>query len=108
MSEEKKRYATYHASGLPTSFPTEVEVTTLRDEPNGGPRTILVHIPPGGSLEPHAHTATVQHFVLGGAYEQDGEIYEAGMYRIVPDHSNQAALSSENGALVLMVFDPVG
>ena len=107
MSDVVTRYMTYPDVELPSDFPGEVQVTSLRDEPEGGPRTILVHVPAGGSIEPLSHIAPVQHIVLAGSYQIDGDIVEAGVYRLYPDHSNLPRIESKDGALILMVFDPI-
>ena len=103
MSQPTTRYMIFSHAELPT----ELEVTTLRDEPSGGPRTLLVHIPPGGRIEPHAHVAPVQHLVLAGSYEIDGDILDAGTYRLYPDHTSLPEITSKDGASILMIFDPV-
>jgi len=103
MSEPTTRYMIFSH----TEMPKALEVTTLRDEPSRGPRTLLVHIPPGGRIEPHAHVAPVQHLVLAGSYQIDGDILDAGTYRLYPDHSNLPEITSKDGASVLMIFDPV-
>ncbi len=90
-----------------TDFPGKGEMKVLRDEGGSNARTILVRIHPGGEITPHAHQAAVQHYVLDGEYESEGRIYSAGTYRLLPGHGNVAPISTQTGATVLMVYDPV-
>lgn len=91
-----------------TGFPGEGQVKLLRDEDGGNARTLLIRIHPGGEITPHAHQAPVQHYVLDGEYESAGNIYSAGTYRLFPGHANVAAISTQNGATILFIYDPVG
>ena len=91
-----------------TGFPGKGEVKVLRDEGGSNARTMLIRIHPGGEITPHAHQAPVQHYVLDGEYEAEGSIYAAGTYRLLPGHANVAQISTQNGATILLIYDPVG
>jgi hypothetical protein len=49
----------------------------------------------------------VQHYVLDGEYETEGEMFGAGTYRLFPRHAQMATISTETGAVILMIYDPV-
>ena len=90
-----------------TGFPGKGEVKTLRDEGGSSARTLLGRIHPGQEISFHAHQAPVQHYVLDGEYESEGCIYAAGTYRSFPGHANVAPISTQNGATILLIYDPV-
>lgn len=87
-------------------FPGSAEVKILRTE-QGGARTLLLRLPPGGEISPHSHLGVVQHYVLEGEYETEGETFGAGTYRLLPKHADVATISTETGAVILMIYDPV-
>ncbi len=88
-------------------FPGSAEVKILRTE-QGGARTLLVRLPPGGEIyPPHSHLGIVQHYVLEGEYETEGEMFSAGTYRLLPEHADVRTMSTEKGAVILMIYDPV-
>jgi len=89
-------------------FPGTAEVKVLRDEAPGGARTVLVRVPPGGQIRPHSHLAGVQHFVLDGNYETQGEVFGAGTYRFLPKDANVAPITTKGGVTILMIYDPIG
>ncbi len=102
---------TIHTGGLAweelTGFPGEGQVKLLRDEGGSNARTMLIRIHAGGEITPHAHVAPVQHYVLDGEYESKGNSYSAGTYRLLPGHANVAPISTQNGATILFIYDPV-
>jgi len=59
-------------------FPGTAEVKMLHDSAEGGARTMLVRLPPGGQIVPHAHLGVVQHYVLEGTYQTRGQTCPAG------------------------------
>jgi hypothetical protein len=90
-----------------TDFPGEAEVIALRDEPSRKARTLLVRIQPGGHAASHCHVGTVQHFVVDGEYESGGQTFAAGTFRQFPEHAEIGEITSERGATILMIYDPV-
>ena len=90
-----------------TEFPGKAKVKVLRGEQPGQARTVLIRLHAGGQITPHAHAAVVQHYVLEGEYESEGKIYGAGTYRLLPRHTNVAAIATQNGVTILMIYDPV-
>jgi hypothetical protein len=49
----------------------------------------------------------VQHYALKGEYEIEGELFGIGTYRLLPKHANIGTISTEKGAVLLMIYDPV-
>jgi quercetin dioxygenase-like cupin family protein len=88
-------------------FPGNAEVKILRTEAEGGGRTLLVRLPPNGEISPHSHLGVVQHYVLEGEYETEGETFGAGTYRLLPKHAKVGTISTAEGAVILMIYDPV-
>jgi len=88
-------------------FPGNAEVKILRSDPEGGGRTLLVRLPPGGEISPHNHIGVVQHYVIEGEYETEGEMFGAGTYRMLPKHAQVQTLCTTKGAVILMIYDPV-
>jgi len=90
------------------AFPGTAEVKMLRDDRDGGARTMLVRVAPGGEIRPHSHLAAVQHYILEGSYETEGKVLRAGSYRLLPNDANLAPMTSKDGVTILMIYDPVG
>lgn len=87
--------------------PGDVDAMILRINPRTGARTLLVRIPPGGTIVAHTHRAAVQHFVIEGEYQTEGITLKAGTFRLLPENADVSAITSEGGATVLMVFEPI-
>ncbi len=68
------------------------------------PRTILLKIPPGWSMENHSHIYTELHYVLEGEYESKGEIYPAGTFRVIPKEMEHGPFTTRTGAIVLITW----
>jgi len=90
-----------------TGFPGKGEMKVLRDEGGSNARTLLIRVHPGGEITPHAHQAPVQHYLLDGEYECEGKIFGAGTYRLLPGHADVAPISTQSGATILLIYDPV-
>lgn len=58
-------------------------------------------------MTPHSHIGTVQHYVLQGEYEAEGEIYGVGTYRLFHPRTDVPEISTRRGATILMIYDPV-
>ena len=76
----------------------------LRDE--NGAITMLIKFPKDFSMNPHSHITTEQHFVLEGSYTSKGEKYSAGSYQMISAHEEHGPFQSEEGALILVIWDP--
>jgi len=107
MDEEIVRFTPDLAADESTAFGEKVEQTTLREDPQAGAETMLVRLPPGGKIAAHSHRGPVQHFVLRGTYESAGKTFPAGTYRLLPGRADVPEIASHDGALILMVLDPV-
>jgi anti-sigma factor ChrR (cupin superfamily) len=57
-------------------------------------------------MESHSHLTTEQHFVLRGSYTSEGKTYPEGSYQIFYAHEEHGPFHSENGAMVLVIWDP--
>jgi len=77
----------------------------LRDDDEG--RTVLLKLPKGFHMNLHSHLTTEQHFVLDGEYTSLGKNYGKGSYQIFASGDEHGPFESENGALVLVIWDPL-
>ncbi|MEN8122435.1 MAG: cupin domain-containing protein [Bacteroidota bacterium] len=75
----------------------------LRDE--DGAKTVLLKFPAGFYMAPHSHITTEQHFVLEGEYTSNEKVFSAGSYQIFSEGDEHGPFKSENGALVLVIWD---
>ncbi len=87
-----------------TGYPEGTKRKVLRDENNR--KTVLLKLPKGFSMGAHSHITTEQHFVLKGEYSSDGEVYPVGSYQLFSAGDEHGPFKSENGALILVVWDP--
>ncbi len=85
-------------------YPKGTLIKTLRDT-NGG-KTILLKCAKGFKLGSHSHVVTEQHLVLRGSYTSDGKTYSTGSYQIYSPHEEHGPFESEEGALILVFWDP--
>ena len=85
-------------------YPKGTKSKILRDGENG--KTVLLKLPKGFLMGSHSHITTEQHFVLEGEYMSDGEVFPVGSYQIFPSGDEHGPFKSENGALVLIFWDP--
>lgn len=77
----------------------------LRDE--NGCRTVLLKLPKNFYMAPHSHITTEQHFVLKGEYKSKGKTFSEGSYQIFSKGDNHGPFESKNGALILVIWDPI-
>ena len=84
-------------------YPKGTKRKVLRDEDNK--RTILLKLPKGFMMNAHSHITAEQHFVVEGSYSSDGENYPVGSYQIFSAHDEHGPFISENGALILIIWD---
>jgi anti-sigma factor ChrR (cupin superfamily) len=88
-------------------FPGTAEVKILRDVSDGGARTMLVRLPPGGQIVPHSHLGVVQHYVIEGEYATRGQSCPAGTHRRLAKQAEVDPISTQDGVTILMIYDPV-
>lgn len=86
-----------------SGYPTGTKIKMLRED--GSARTFLLKLAPGFDMEAHSHIAAEQHFVLKGQYTSSGKKFGVGSYRLIPSKSDHGPFTSENGAIVLVVWD---
>ncbi len=84
-------------------YPEGTKRKMLRDE--DGKRTMLLKLPKGFNMSAHSHTVAEQHLVLEGSYSSDGKNYPKGSYQIFAAHDEHGPFVSENGALILVIWD---
>ena len=84
-------------------YPKGTKKKVLRDEKGG--KTILLKLPKGFNMNAHCHVTAEQHFILEGSYSSFGENYPAGSYQIFSANDEHGPFVSENGALVLVIWD---
>ena len=77
----------------------------LRNDNRG--ETILLKMQAGFSMSPHSHITTEQHFVIEGEYQSAGKTYSAGSYQIFSPGEEHGPFESKEGALILVVWDPI-
>ena len=77
----------------------------LRDE--NGCRTVLLKLPKNFYMAPHSHITTEQHFVLKGEYTSKGKSFSVGSYQIFSKCDDHGPFESKNGALILVIWDPI-
>jgi quercetin dioxygenase-like cupin family protein len=88
-------------------FPGHIGVKVLREDKACGARTLLVKIPPRAEIPAHTHRGVVQHYVLEGTCETEGHRFSPGSFSLLPAHRDVWPIRSEEGATLLMVYDPV-
>lgn len=86
------------------NYPEGTFKKTLRDE--DGAKTILLRLPAGFSMELHSHITTEQHFVLKGAYTNEGITCHEGSYQLFDAKEEHGPFYSKDGALILVTWDP--
>jgi len=86
------------------NYPEGTKIKVLRDENSF--KTVLLKLPVGFKMGAHSHITTEQHFVLKGAYSSDGKKYPEGSYQMFSVGDEHGPFESENGALILVVWDP--
>ncbi|MCD6113617.1 MAG: cupin domain-containing protein [Bacteroidales bacterium] len=77
----------------------------LRDDKGG--RTVLLKLPKGFYMSLHSHITTEQNFVLDGEYQSNGKNFPVGSYQIFKPGDEHGPFESKNGALILVIWDPV-
>jgi anti-sigma factor ChrR (cupin superfamily) len=85
------------------NYPEGTMSKILRDD--GERKTILLKVPPGFKMDSHSHTVVEQHFILEGEYEIGGKIHKVGSYQLIPQEYTHGPFYSENGAVILVIWD---
>jgi anti-sigma factor ChrR (cupin superfamily) len=85
------------------AYPRGTMVKVLRDE--GDVRALLMKLPPGFHMNPHAHTTGEQHLILEGGYETSGWEFGPGTYHYLPARKLHGPFTSRNGAVVLVIWE---
>ncbi|MEN8125436.1 MAG: cupin domain-containing protein [Bacteroidota bacterium] len=86
------------------NYPKGTKRKVLRDENNH--KTTLLKLPKGFKMGAHSHITAEQHFVLKGQYSSGGINYPEGSYQLFSAGDEHGPFESENGALILIIWDP--
>lgn len=86
------------------NYPEGTLRKVLRDENSA--KTLLIKFPKGFYMDAHSHITAEQHFVLKGSYSSKGKKYTTGSYQLIAAHEDHGPFESEEGALILVVWDP--
>ncbi len=90
---------------IATGYSEGTKRKVLRDE--NGAKTVLLKLPKGFNMSPHSHVVTEQDFVLEGEYISKGKKFSKGSYQIFSPHDEHGPFESKEGALILVVWDPI-
>lgn len=108
MADKETIYHTQNMEWTKLSeFPGLADGKVLREEKQLGAKTLLVRVPAGGKISPHSHRGVVQHYVLEGQYESEGQRFSPGSFRLMPKNADVAPISTEEGVTFLMIYDPI-
>jgi len=88
-----------------TDYAEGTEIKVLSD--HEGRKTVLLKLPPGYKMHEHTHTCIEQHYVLEGQYEIGDRKFGAGSYQMIPAGETHGPFTSETGAVILVIWDPV-
>lgn len=77
----------------------------LRDE--NGCRTVLLKLPKHFHMDAHTHLNAEQHFVIEGSYSINNIPFGKGSYQRIPANEEHGKFESEEGALLLVMWDPI-
>ncbi len=105
--KEVIHHTAYMKWGELRAFPGPADGKILREDAETGAKTLLVRLPPGAHVIAHGHRGIVQHYVLEGQYETEGQLFGPGSYRMMPEHYDVPSISTTEGVTILMIFDPV-
>lgn len=84
-----------------------VAVKVLNGNRGDGMQTALWKMQPDTRIPAHSHSLDEEYYVLEGYLEYRGERIESGDYLFAPAGSRHAALSSPEGALILVHGEPM-
>jgi anti-sigma factor ChrR (cupin superfamily) len=85
-------------------YPGEAEEKILSAGGDMAPRSILLRIPAGWSMDAHSHRFTEVHYVLEGEYESEGDTFPAGTFRVIPKEVEHGPFVSRQGAIILITW----
>lgn len=88
------------------SFPSPAKIKVLRYGLANGLGTFLLWLPPDSEFPPHCHLSGVEHYVVQGEYEMDGQRFGPGIYRHLPPHAMVNRIQTKQGVTILVICDP--
>jgi anti-sigma factor ChrR (cupin superfamily) len=86
------------------NYPQGTLIKILRDF--GGKKTVLLKMPAGFKVEKHSHNSIEQHYVIEGEYKIEDSVYGQGTYQLLPAGYEHGPFTSEEGATLLIIWDP--
>ena len=81
------------------------KIKVLRHE--NGAKTVLLKLPKNFFMDAHSHVSSEQHFVLEGEYTLKDQNYPKGSFQYFAAHDQHGPFKSKNGAMVLIIWDPI-
>ena len=75
-------------------YPPGAMIKDLRNEARG--QTFLSKLEKGFEMEGYANITTEQHLVPEGQYEEEGMVYPAGSYRLIPKNTTHGTIKEEH------------
>jgi len=85
-------------------YPAGAMQKVLHDGSDSAPRSILLKIESGWTMDRHSHVQAEIHYVLDGGYESHDEVYPAGSFRLIPAHADHGPFTTVGGAVVLVIW----
>jgi len=86
------------------SYPKGAEEKVLCVGSDMAPRSIILKVPPGWSMNSHSHSHTELHYVLEGEYGSQGETYPSGTFRIIPKEVDHGPFTTKTGATIMVIW----
>jgi anti-sigma factor ChrR (cupin superfamily) len=87
-----------------SGYPAGAKEKVLNVGSDMAPRSILLKLPPGWSMDLHYHRYTELHYVMEGEYESGEKVYSSGTFRIIPKEVEHGPFTTKTGAIILIVW----
>ena len=85
-------------------YPPGAQEKVLNSGSEMSPRSILLKLPPGWSMDSHSHSHTELHYVMEGNYESGNKIHASGTFRIIPKEVEHGPFTTKTGAIILIIW----
>ena len=87
-----------------SGYPPGAKEKILNAGSEMAPRSIMLKLPPGWSMDNHSHRHTELHYIMEGGYESGDEIYTSGTFRIIPKNVEHGPFTTKEGATILVIW----
>lgn len=87
-----------------SGYPAGAKEKVLNTGSDMAPRSILLKLPPGWSMDLHYHRYTELHYVMEGEYESGDKVFSSGTFRIIPKEIEHGPFTTKTGAVILIVW----